>query len=170
MKHIVFYITMIFCLMNNVNAANFNTRISLFSENLETGSALVVGMSSEGTYYGGFSLSHIQSSTIIQYNNRKNIYPVYVFVGARAPWKLSPYVELGLDLAELIIDELFHDHTDAVNQIDYYFSVGLEMSVTDSISLSVYAKNYTFIFRENISAPIVNSKINSSGVGIKIRF
>lgn len=170
MKRGLLYVTIFFCLINNAYGEESNTRISFLRETMENGSASTLGISSGGIFYAGFSLSYITSSTVIQHNNRTTIYPIYIFAGLRAPWKLSPYIELGGDLPEAIIDDLFQNEENAANEIDYYYSGGLEYSVTDKLSFSLHAKKYNFIFRENFLAPLSKSRQNSYGMGVTIHF
>ncbi len=176
MKHALFYITIFFCLINNAFAMESDERILIHRESMENGSASSIGMYSgnDGIIYAGLSLNYITSSTVIQYDNRKTIYPLYVFVGVKAPWKLSPYIEAGADLPEAIIEDLLDELDDnenkSVSEIDFYYSGGLEFSVTDRFSFSLYAKKYNFIFRENYLAPISRARPNSYGMRVIIGF
>ena len=170
MKRGLFYITMIFCLINNAYGMESSGRISILGESMENGSASSLGIYSEGIFYGGLNLNYITSSMAIQSGNRKTIYPVYLAMGFRAPWKLSPYIEAGADLPELLIDELFGDEINSTNVIDYYYSAGLEYSATDRYSFSLYARKYNFRFQENLLAPISKPSPTSYGVGVTIRF
>ena len=170
MKRGLFCITMIFCLINNAYGMESDTRISILGESMENGSASSLGIYTEGIFYAGLSLNYITSSTAIQSSNRKTIYPFYLAVGFRGPWKLSPYIELGADLPELLIDDLFGDEINSTNVVDYYYSGGLEYSATDRLSFSLYAKKYNFRFRENLLAPISKSSLNSYGLGVIIRY
>lgn len=176
MKHVLFYITIFICLINNAYGTESNMHISIHGESMENGSASSIGLYSggDGLFYGGLSLNYITSSTVIQYGNRKTIYPLYVFVGFKAPWKLSPFIEAGADLPEAIIEDLLDkldDNEDkSASEIDFYYSGGLEFSVTDRFSFSLYAKKYNFIFRENYLAPISKVRPNSYGMRVIIDF
>ena len=170
MKHGLFYTIMIFCLINNAYGMESNERISISRENMEHGSAQSIGVYSEGIFYAGLSLNRIRSSTVIQHDNRKTIYPIYLALGFRAPWKLSPYIEAGFDLPEALFDELGDDEDNSLNQTDYFYSAGLEFSATEMFSVSLYAKQYVFKFRETLQAPISRSSPHSYGMGVIIRF
>lgn len=139
---------------------------------MENGSVSTLGIydDSDGNSYTGISLSHITSSTIIQDSNRRTIDPIYLVAGFKPRWKLAPYIEIGADLPEMIIDEIFNNEDIAPSEIDFYYSCGLEYSATDRISFSLYAKKYKFIFRESSLAPITKIKPVSYGVGLIIRF
>ncbi|MCK5639991.1 MAG: hypothetical protein KAJ19_04315, partial [Gammaproteobacteria bacterium] len=116
------------------------------------------------------SLNYIESSKVIQRSNRKIIRPIYLFVGLKAPRKLSPYIEAGIDLPEAFIDDLLNNAEESEAQADYYFAGGLEFKATDKVSFSLYAKKYNFIFRENILAPTIKTRPHSYGAGVSIRF
>lgn len=170
MKHALFYIVMILCLISNAYGMESNMRISIFCESMENGSASSLGIYSGGNFYGGLSLNYITSSNVIQHSNRKTIYPIYLIMGFRAPWIISPYIEAGLDLPEALFDELVGDEDNSIDQTDYFYSGGLEFTVTDMLSFSLYAKKYKFKFRENPQAAISKSSPHSYGMGVTIRF
>lgn len=171
MKSKLLFITIIFCFINNAYGENNNEsgRIILQVENLDFGAAGSIGMYTGDILYGGFSLNNIRSSTTIQRHNRDHIYPVYVAIGLRAPWTISPYIEAGVDLGDYIIDGVFDDETDSIDEIDYYFSGGLEISFNKAFSIMVFAKDYTFKFKDD-STPTVINKQRSYGGGLILRF
>ena len=173
MKHRLLYIAMILCLIGNAygaESAESDKRVSIRTESMENGSASTLGMYTDGIFYAGFSLNHIASSEVIQHSNRKTIYPIYLVIGFRAPWKISPYIEGGLDLPEAIIDEIFDDEDNSIDQTDYFFSAGLEFSLTDMFSLSLYAKKYRFKFREDSLARTTKISPKSYGIGVTLHF
>ena len=171
MKYKLFFIAMIFCSINNAYGVEDDGlgRVVLHSENLETGSAASIGIYGGDIIYGGFNFSYITSTTILQRNNRSTIYPVYFTLGLRGPWKISPYIEAGVDVADFIIDEIFDDENDSIDETDYYFSGGLEFSVTDRVYLSAFVKEYSFIYKDNF-VPKVKNRQRSYGGGIIILF
>lgn len=171
MKFRLFYMTILFCLLNNTYAMEPDMRILLSGESMEHGTASTVGVyAGSDTFYGGLSLSYIKSSEVIQYDNRKTIYPVYFFMGVTAPGKVSPFIETGMDLPEAFIDELLNNEEKSEAQADYYFSGGVRLKISEKLSLSLYAKQYHFIFRENIYAPTVKKRPHSYGLGVSIGF
>lgn len=172
MKYGLFYITLVFCLVNNAYAKESNMNILISGESLENGNAASLGMYvGDDYFYGGLSLNYITSSTVIQRNNRKTIYPIYLFMGIKAPWKVSPYIEAGIDLPEALIDDLLDNNEENGGaQADYYFSGGLLFSATKTLSISLYAKQYHFTFRENIYAPTTKTDQLGYGVGLSISF
>lgn len=163
---------MVLCISNNYALAS-NTDISVFHESFkEDGSVTSVGIFSndDHIFYSGLSLNYIDSSRVIQRDNRKTIYPLYIVIGFRAPWKISPYLELAADLPEALLDEYIHHEDDPINEIDYYYSAGITFSTSDTISFSMYAKRYNFIFRETFLSPLSKTRLTSYGAGLKIKF
>lgn len=170
MKNGILCLAMLLFFTSNAYGMEPDTRISIQRENMENGFSSSLGINTGGIFYGGASLNYITSSTVIQYNNRKTIYPVYLVIGLRAPWKISPYGEVGLDLPEAIFDEIFNSGNYGIDQTDYYFSGGVELLVTENFSFSLYAKQYQFIFRENNLAPISRASPGGYGAGIMFHF
>jgi len=94
MKVKIFFIILVLFLVSNVYAEESDMNILISGESLEYGNATSLGIYGGTDYfYGGISLSHITSSKVIQYNNRKTINPIYFFMGIKAPWKIAPYFE-----------------------------------------------------------------------------
>lgn len=149
--------------------------ISFLAENIENGEALSLSTgSSSGAgniVYAGVSLNYINSSTAITYGDRKTIYPVYVFFGLKGPWKISPYIEGGIDLLDIVLDDLFSsDEKDSGVGIDYYYALGLKFSVTNQFTVSVYAKEYVFKFEEELTRRQVRLSPGGYGVGVTFHF
>lgn len=173
MKNLLIYVAVFLFLNSSSYGSDAIMRVYLLGESMENGSVSTVALSaSDDTIYGGLSLSYIKSSEVIQYGNRETIYPLYFFIGLKAPWKFAPYAEVGFDLGDKILDSIFNDNKDNDDEdlVDYYYSGGVVFSVTNKVSISLYAKRYNFIFREFISSPVTKTTANSYGVGIAVRF
>lgn len=171
MKCRLFYLTLILCLSNNAYGKEAGIKMLMTGESMENGTASTIGIyAGDDVFYGGLSLSRIESSEVIQYDNRKTIHPIYFFMGVKAPWKISPYIEAGIDLPEAFVDDLLNNEEESESQADYYFSSGLVFTATENVSISLFAKRYHFIFRENIYAPTVKVRPHSYGMGVSIRF
>lgn len=171
MKRIPIFVLMIFCLVNNASGEESGARISVHGESMENGTASSIAIAGgSDIIYGGISLNHIQSSKVIQYGNRKEIYPIYVFFGFQAPWRIAPYIEAGFDLGDSLINDLYGNQDDDTDLVDHYYAGGLIYSVTDTLSFSVYAKKYKFEFREFYSAPTEKVRPESHGIGVSFRF
>jgi len=158
--------------MGSAHGVETSMRISALGESIQNGSVLSLGLHTGTDYfYMGLSLNRIHSSTVIQRYNRTTIYPIYLTAGIKAPWKLAPYFEAGVDLPEAIIDDLLDNENNGGGaQADYYYSGGLVYSTTDSLSFSLYAKRYNFIFREDIYAPTFKTRPHGYGIGVSIRY
>lgn len=171
MTYRVFCIIIIACLAQHAYGMESDVSILVSAESLDHGTVSTIGVGAgSDIFYGGLSLSRIASSRVIQYDNRKTIHPIYFFVGLKAPVKFSPYIEAGIDLPEAIIDDLLDNEKKSEAQADYYYSGGLVAGFTDKISISLYARNYYFIYRENIYAPTIKTRPHSYGVRLSIRF
>lgn len=159
-------------MVNNAYAEESDVNILISGESLEDGNATSLGMYVGSDYfYGGLSLNYVKSSIVIQRSNRKTINPVYLFMGIKAPWKVSPYIEAGIDLPEALIDDLLDNNEDNGGaQADYYFSAGLIFPVNKTLSISLYAKKYYFKFRDTIYDPTTKVDQLGYGVGLSINF
>lgn len=172
MKKILIFAAVFLFLGSSSYGSDAVMRVSVLGESMKNGTVSTIAVSaSDTTTYGGLSFSYIESSEVIQYGNRDTIYPLYFFLGLKAPWRIAPYVEVGFDLGDKLLDAIFNDNEeDDEDLVDYYYSGGITASVTSKISISLYAKKYHFIFRELISSPITRTSDTSYGAGISIRF
>lgn len=171
MKFKLLYITLFLCLANSSYANDSSIHVSMLGESMENGTAASVGIyTGNDVLYGGLSFSYIESSEVIQYDNRKTIHPIYFFMGIKAPWRISPFFEAGIDLPEAFIDDLLNNEDESESQADYYFSTGLVFIINEKVDVSLFAKKYNFIFRENIYAPTFKVRPRTYGVGVSVRF
>jgi hypothetical protein len=157
------------CLINSAYGDVSKGSMIARAESIKHGTAYTIGVSSDikAIGYIGLSFNHITSSRPIQIDNRKDIYPLYLFAGLNAPWKISPYIEAGTDL----IDEMFVrldssvDESKKRDEVDYYYAGGLRFLVTERIGVSLYTKKYAFKFRSDPAAPLIKS--NQRGYGLE---
>lgn len=173
MRCAILYATMLMCLLNSAYAAGIKQQMLLSTESMENGTASSLGIyaaADDFIFYSGLSLSYIHSTKVIHRNNRKTIFPIYLFVGLKAPWKLSPYIEAAVDLPEAIIDDLFNSGGEVEGQVDYYYSAGLTFAATDRFSFLLYAKKYNFKYRETFFSPTYRVRPRSYGAGVLMRF
>lgn len=148
-------------------------RYILRHESLENGGhASSIGIESvvADFFYGGLSLNYITSDSVIQSSSRRTIVPMYAYIGMKAPWRITPYAEFGLDLPEAIIDDTFNSEKDAINEMDYYVAGGIELHLSRSLSVSVYMKQYHFIFRQDYTSPLSKAIHDSQGVNLSFHF
>lgn len=167
----LFYPILLFSLFSSAYAESPGWQLSLQAENMENGDAASVAIHTGEYLYGGMSLNYITSSHVIQSGNRQSIYPLFLFIGLRSPSPISPFIEAGADLPELIFDELFDDdEEDALDLTDYYLSGGLNITLSDSYSLSLYAKRYRFKYHETVLTNRQRVTADSYGAGLTLHF
>ncbi len=160
-----------FCITCSAYAAKPHLRMTMQAEAMEHGEASSVAIISDADMvYGGLSLNYIHSSEIIGFDNRQTIYPVYVFFGLKMPLRFTPYAEVGFDLGDSFIDDLYNNGEDEESLIDYYYAGGFSLSIGPKLSLMFYAKKYNLKFREEFMAPTVKNRPESYGVGLSVRF
>lgn len=121
-------------------------------------------------FYGGLSLNYIDSDTVIQYGNRKMIYPVFLFMGLKFPSKITPFVEAAVDLPEAIFDEIFDGEENSIDLTDYYLSGGLDLMLSDRFTISVYAKKYVFKYQDMTLFTTNKARTDSYGAGLTMHF
>ncbi len=168
MKKGLIFITLVFCLLNNAYGKEAGFYLSIIGESIEHGSVAAVGFEAGHIIYLGLSLNYIKSSNVIQNGNRKTILPLYFVISVKAPWKISPFVEVGSDIGDAVYRDLFHSEEDAINDVDYYYSGGIEVSINDKTSFVFYSKKYNFLYRE---FSILNrSRPDGYGAGVLVRF
>lgn len=171
MKYRLSCIILFSCLLNTAYGMDQDVYLSISGESLQDGSASGIGIYvGSDIFYGGFSFNRIQSSRVIQRDNRKVIYPVYLFMGLQAPARLSPYIEAAIDFPEAVIDDLLNNEELSKAQADYYYSAGLRYRLDEKISFSLYARKYYFIYREDIYSPTIETRPESYGLSLSIRF
>ena len=171
MKLILFILFLSLSLFNNVYSAEADFRYFVSAESLENGKATIVGMrAGDEIFYGGLSLSHIKSTEVIQYDGRKSITPLYLFLGLKANMKISPFIETGMDLPEAIIDDLLNNEEKSEAQADYYFSTGIYFEASKTTVVSLYAKKYNFKYRETILSPTIKNRPSAYGISLQIKF
>ena len=171
MKQGLIYTILLFCCLHYAHASENDWQISIQAENLDIGEAASLRIHTGEYLYGGLSLNYIDADTVIQYNNRKTIYPLFLFMGLTYPAEISPFIEGGLDLPEAIFDEMFdNDEENSIDLTDYYVSGGLNFSLNERFSISVYAKKYVFKYQETTLTTTNKVRADSYGAGLTINF
>ncbi len=171
MKSIAVCLFLFFGFASQVIADESSLRMLLLGESMENGEASSVAIVSDSdAVYGGLSLNYIHSSEIIGFSNRQTIYPVYVFFGLKAPFRFAPYVEVGFDLGDSLIDDLYNNGEDDESLVDYYYAGGFSLSLDSRTSLLFYARKYNLKFREDFLTPTVKNRPESYGMGLAVRF
>ncbi len=153
----------------NAYAADSHFRLTASCEAMRDGNAATIGaLAWFDIGYVGLSLNRIDSSRPIQWGDRKTIYPIYLYLGVKAPWRIAPYAELGIDLAEAMIDDLLDETAEGKSRTDTYLAGGLTFTYQDKLSLSLYAKQYNFIYQERSASPAITNR--QSGLGARLSY
>ena len=71
--------------------------------------------------------------------NRTYINPVYLFANFSINYPLSPFIELGIDLGDKLINDIFDGNN---RDIDFYYSFGLSLNIDKRLSVAAYYKYY----------------------------
>ena len=116
-------------------------------------------------FSGGFSVNHISSNLALASSDRNNIYPVYGFAKFALNSQVSPYIEVGIDLGDSILDDLFDS---GGRYIDTYFNVGLTLTTQNKIGVSIYHKKYDIDFNDIGRTPL--QKVNLYMTGISFSY
>ena len=170
MKKCFLLITTLLCLFNKAYATENDWQISLLNENMDMGDATSIRLHTGYFLYGGVSLNYIHSSTVIQDSDRRTIYPLMFFMGLKAPSKVTPFVEAGVDLPEVLFDEMFDNEENSIDLTDYYLASGLEIALSKELSLSFFAKKYVFKY-QGATLNITNKvRTDSYGIGLTMHF
>lgn len=140
------------------------------------GGGLMVEKSSEedvlglslGSYgrggYLGLSLNAVESTEkILEPSGNKEINQLYFFAGTRAPFALSPFVEVGVDLGDLLFD--YNDpHSDRNMQTNFSYAGGIDL-VGKGFRFVVYKKRYGIYFTETNSTVMRKAFYAVTGIG-----
>ena len=100
--------------------------------------------------YYGFAVSQITSDTqISEYGNPYIMYPVYGYAGYALDLPITPFVEYGIDL----VDVMFADTADGErNTVDTYFAIGGMVTLKDIGFVKGYWKRISI--RPYLAAPV----------------
>ncbi|MDH5378889.1 MAG: outer membrane beta-barrel protein [Gammaproteobacteria bacterium] len=162
------------CNASEEEGASIEGNYSMTGEALEEGKALSVGMHGEAFRFlsVGGSINYVTTNKVIQFGKRQTILPLYLFIRVKTPWRFSPYLEVGMDLIEGILDDINNneDNTDTAKDVDYYFSAGLNFKLDQRFSLQLYAKQYVFLFHENFDSPLERENLTGYGLGVSMRY
>ena len=89
--------------------------------------------------YGGFSLSTLKSDIALERNDRNQIYPFYGFIGSSLNYPISPFIELGMDIGDAILDK---SSDGEIIEVDIYYSAGITITFNKVFDVSFYHKTY----------------------------
>lgn len=113
----------------------------------------------------GLSANRIKSGLALASGGRNSITPVYFLGKFSLNNKISPFVELGFDLGDAMIDSFIdaisNNSDDNDNTIDTYFSLGLDFRINKQMDVSLYHKKYNIQYLE-----LNNPTTQSVGLGL----
>lgn len=105
----------------------------------------------------GISANKIISNQPLEMQDRTTIYPVYAFANLALHTPLTPYVEIGIDLGDYLLNELSKDSSNdhgsieakTDNPVDAYGAIGIKTSMRRApIDFAIYVKSYVLLFNE----------------------
>ena len=115
----------------------------------------------------GISISKITSNKPLESANRHDIYPVYGFANIFFEGPISPFLELGIDLGDFLLDKANEGHA---FDSDIYYSAGLKIKFSEQFYLAVYAKTYELYFNEINDITVQNTKLEMKGISMGFYF
>lgn len=153
-------------------------QVSIYTEKYSDSNTLGISVTNTTTYenpiYVGLSLNRIASTKALAEYNRKILYPVYLFLGVKPDWFISPFIEGAFDFGDLLIKNLDEENNKEEDDfeskvlVDTYFSAGLELNYK-LFSASIYYKEYDLRFWKEAS-PSINTKNKNILKMIGLRF
>lgn len=148
------------------------SRLMLFRERADTDEATGIAVTITDPQFTpymdlGISASRIKSDKPLVPSGRKIIHPFYVFATFKLNTAITPFAEIGLDLGEIILNEIADE---AVEDVDGYYAYGLKTSFNDVVNFAIYRKSYDLYFRSFHDDPPENTVLNMTGASIIINF
>jgi len=115
----------------------------------------------------GISLNKISSDQPLENSNRYTIYPVYIFSNIHMNTPITPFLELGIDMGDLLFDKVDEGET---FDTDIYYSAGIKIYFSKQFYLTIYAKTYELYFNEINDITIQNTTIDMKGASMAFYF
>ena len=175
-SNIIHGLIILFCFFGLVSSAfaeEYRVGISVSHESLDDGSASGIAIYSENfnVLYAGFTLNQVTTPALVTYRDTETITPLFFFISVKAPWRLAPYIEGGLDFIELVVDDATKsDEEQSADDIDYYYAGGITYSINDHFAVSFYAKKYVFLYPDALNTYQIKTSPSGYGAGISILF
>ncbi len=170
MRKSIFLTAILLYSITNAYASQDRLSTSFLVERLDDGNAASVRVQSGDLLYGGISINNIKSSSVIQTNDRKRIYPVFLFMGVQYPSRITPFAEAAVDLPEAIFDEIFDDEENKIDLTDYYLSAGFNIGLTRTVTLTLFARKYVFKYQDPTISSTSKVREDSYGAGVMFHF
>ena len=166
---IILHITLLFIISFNLYADKSQT-ITLHNEidNDFRGSGISINFkaynrNSLPIIYGGFSLNTLKSDIALETNDRNQIYPFYGFIGSSLNYPISPFIELGLDIGDAILDK---SSDGEILEVDIYYTAGITITFDKAFDISLYHKTYNLYFTEITDTTRQDVHINITGISV----
>ena len=115
----------------------------------------------------GISINKISSDQPLENSNRHTIYPVYIFSNIHMNTLITPFLEIGIDMGDLLFDKM--NEGDAFDT-DIYYSAGIKLQFSKQFYLTIYAKSYELYFNEINDITIQNTTIDTKGASMAFYF
>jgi|GEM_PF-6162915 len=113
--------------------------------------------------YGGFSISTLKANVPLENDARDQIYPIYGFIGSSLNYPISPFIELGLDIGDIIEDK---SREGDIFEVDIYYSMGVTITFDKAFDISFYHKTYNLYFTEILDTTRQDVYINITGISL----
>ena len=96
----------------------------------------------------GISVNRVKSDVALANKGRKSINPVYLFGKLSINHTITPFVEFGFDLGDMILEDISDslsndpDADSNDDSVDTYYSLGLTLTMGKKYAVSLYHKKY----------------------------
>lgn len=163
----VFAVFLLFCTFSAQAAAvRVNTEEHPNQRHQGKGVAVIIDevkIGSEQLVFYGLSANTLKSDQPLQSSDKNKIYPLHAFVNYSFDYAISPYIEFGMDLGDWIIDEIFDGKGE---NIDIYYSLGVELRLKKTVAVALYHKVYDLRFSEKNNSGSQNAMISLTGISL----
>lgn len=104
----------------------------------------------------GISANKISSDKPLEIRDRTTIYPVYAFARLALQMPIAPYVEIGVDMGDYLLNESANESSSNRGEeqnkpynVDSYGAIGIKTSLRRApVDFAFYIKSYSLIFND----------------------
>lgn len=173
MKHLILgsFFVLICTFFTSVSASSTVSHVGSYYESSSDVEAygvdvLINSNSSTAAVYIGVNINNVTATQAIADDEKSDTQTAFVFAGVKLNLPISPYLELGKDLGDSLINDIIPAD---VNVMDNYITVGLTTSQKFPVGASVYYKYYTFRYSDKNDDHQSNS-FGATGIRLFFRF